>query len=337
MDSNLNSLETPSVSIPFINLHQHSTYSNLIKLDAFWLPDQIVERGLEINYPYIALTDHWWISGWYSLYKACKSKWVKPLFGCELYVVDSLDKQNEFKAQWKKVKVWTDDAGAEDELSDKDKEKLTKNDIKRYHLVAIAETQEGLENLQHLVTIAWNEWFYYRPSVDWDLLKKYGKWIVFSTACEAGKVSVLIKDTLKNWWTEQEAIDKASEFFLEMKQMFPDENQLFAELMPIERNRHLHTLLYYAAKKANIPMIATCDSHYPRKEDSMAQDLLICIGDKTLYKDPNRRQYDQEQFYMKSGQEMFDSMKNIFPHIPDEEIISILWNTVKIGERCSGT
>ena len=317
----------------FVNLHSHTTFSNAIKLDAFGTLGQCLERSKDIKCEYFAVTDHWVISSFYNLIKDAKKAGITPILGCELYVVESLELQDKYRAQKKtKSNKWeSDDEALQDAVS--------KDSLQRFHLVALVENTTWLKNLYKIVSHAWTKGFYYRPSVDWKFLNDHKEGLIFSSACEGWYPISKMKKASYEWKTTEEIIKEGEKALSFMKNIFNHkDDSFFAEIIPIWNSRPqpllLYKYLYQAAKNLNIPIIWTCDSHYPNKEDSVYQDILLCIWDNKKFYDKDRRKYPKGQFYNRSYGEMFDSMKiDYWDTISDEEISEILNRTYTIAER----
>ena len=268
----------------FVHLHLHSEYSLLdgstrINL----LPKRVKELGMDA----VALTDHGNMYGAIAFYKACKDEGIKPILGCEVYV-------------------------AEKDMTIKDKTN------KRFHLILLAENNEGFKNIMKIVSIAFVDGYYYKPRVDKEVLKKYAKGIIATSACLGGEVQRFILDR------DLEAARAAA---LEYREIF-GENNFFLELqdhgMPDQArvNRELVKL----SEDLNIPLTASNDVHYLNKDDAKSHDVLLCIQTGKTIKEENRMKFPSDEFYLKSP----DEMAALFPDNKDA-----LENTVKIAERCN--
>jgi len=318
----------------FVNLHSHTTYSNAIKLDAYGTLDQVLERTKDIKSEFFAVTDHWIISSFFNLIKMSKKSGITPILWCELYVVDSIELQNQYKSQKKsKSNKWeTDDEALQQAVS--------KDSIQRYHLVAIAENTKWLKNLYKLISYAWTKWFYYRPSVDWKFLEEHKEGLIFSSACEGWYPIAKMRKVAANGGNEADIIkewERALMFMNEKLSSWKNVN-FFSEIIPIWNSRkmplELYKNLYKASKNVWIPMIATCDSHYPNKEDYVYQDILLAIWDNKKFYDPERRKYPEWQFYNRHFDEMLEDMlKDYWDVIPEQEIRDMLELTYQIALR----
>jgi DNA polymerase III subunit alpha len=270
----------------FVNLHSHSHYS---LLDGFGSPEAIILRTKELGYPAAALTDHGVTYGLVEFYKAAKKEGIKPILGCEMYIAP----RTRF-------------------------DKEPKIDVKPYHLTLLAKNNEGYKNLLQLVTKANLEGFYYKPRVDYGLLKTYGKGLIALSGCIQGHLPRLILDE-----NEEDIHAKIKEyidifgkddFYLEMQ----DHPLLEEQGIVNERLKKL-------AKEYDLQLVVTNDSHYPRPEDSEAHDILLCIQTGTNVNEENRMRYTGD-FSIRE----VDDLRAAFPDTPEA-----IENTVKIAEKCN--
>lgn len=270
----------------FVNLHGHSHYS---LLDGLGSPKEIVARAKELGYPAVALTDHGVTYGLVELYQEAKYAGIKAVLGCEFYVAPRTRFDKEGKA-----------------------------DTKPYHLTVLAETNEGYQNILKLVTKAHLEGFYYKPRVDYGLLKAYSKGLIVLSGCLAGHLSRSILSG------NEEEIHRVIEMHIEI---FGKENY-FLELQDhplVESQGIVNERLKQLAKQYNLPMVLTFDSHYPRPEDTDAHDILLCIQTGTNVSDENRMRYSGD-FSLRD----VDELKEAFSDVPE-----VFENPLKIAERCS--
>jgi len=277
------------MSKDFVNLHVHSHYS---LLDGLPKIDALVSTAKEQGASAIALTDHGALYGAIEFYQACKKADIKPIIGVETYVAPEGHKN-----------------------------KRAKIDEKSYHLVLLAETDEGYHNLIKLITAAHLDGFYYRPRVDHELLRKYSKGIIALSACIKGEIpSAILNDDLVN----------AEKLIREHQDIFGKEN-FFLELQhhpSLPQQAQVNEAVIKLSKKTGAPLVATSDSHYLHPTDAEAQDILLCIHMKKQLSDPDRMSMAGSDVSLKSPAEM----SSIFSDTP--EAIS---NTVKIAERCNVT
>ena len=270
--------------VPFCHLHFHTCYS---LLDSAVKVKDAVAAARDMGMEHLAMTDHGVLYGAVEFYKACLSHGIKPIIGCEVYVARH---------------------GIEERSSQRN----------NMHLVLLAETQEGYENLVRLVSLAHLEGVYYKPRIDKALLRKYSKGLIGLSACLRGEV---------NEACMHGDPDKAIELAREYSDIL-GKNNFFLELQDhgIEEEKTARQNMLKVAKATGLPLIATNDVHYVRKEHAEAHDVLICLQRGDLVADPNRHRYQGDQFYMKSGEEM----AALFPGQPEA-----IANTVEIARRCN--
>lgn len=268
----------------FVHLHLHSEYS---LLDGSTRISLLPKRVKELNMNAVALTDHGNMYGAIAFYKACKDEGIKPILGCEVYI-------------------------SKKDLSIKDKSN------ERYHLILLAENNEGFKNIMKIVSIGFVDGYYYKPRIDKEVLKKYSKGIIATSACLGGEVQKLILNR---------DIEAAKKSALEYRGIF-GENNFFLELqdhgMPEQArvNRELINL----SKELEIPLTVSNDVHYLNKDDAKSHDVLLCIQTGKTVNDENRMKFPSDEFYLKSP----DEMAALFPENKDA-----LENTVEIANRCN--
>lgn len=270
---------------PFTHLHVHTEYS---LLDGSAKIKELIARAKELNMDSIAITDHGAMYGVIDFYKEAKAQGIKPVIGCEVYVAS--------KSRFSKENTG----------------------FNYCHLVLIAENNEGYQNLIKLVSYGFIEGFYYKPRIDIELLKKYHKGIIASSACLAGPVARNIL---------QVSYEKAKEVALEYDEIFGRGN-FFLELQDhgLKEQQIVNHALMRLHNETGIPMICTNDSHYIYKEDSTPHDILLCIQTGKTVNDSDRMRYEGGQFYLKSSDEMYE----LFPYAEEA-----LENTWKIAQRCN--
>jgi len=272
----------------FVHLHTHTEYS---LLDGASKIPQLVAYAKELGMPALAITDHGVMYGVIEFYKECQKQGIKPIIGCEVYITSG-------------------------ERTDKS---MSARD-KMYHLILLAENNEGYQNLMKLVSIGEVEGFYYKPRIDKEVLRKYSKGLICLSACVAGEVPKHILrgelETAEQVMQEYLNIFGKDHYFLEIQN-----HDLPEEKIVDEQLRKL-------AAKYGIGLVATNDLHYVRREDAAGQDVLLCIQTNAQYTDPHRMRFNNDMYYLKSRQEMAER----FPE--DKEALD---NTVKIAERCNVT
>ncbi|WP_315072308.1 DNA polymerase III subunit alpha [uncultured Clostridium sp.] len=268
----------------FVHLHLHTEYS---LLDGSGKIKKLMKRAKELGMKSIAITDHGVLYGLVDFYKAAKENDIKPILGCEVYVVP---KSRHIKQP--------------------DKENST------YHLVLLVKNQTGYENLMKIVSTASIEGFYYKPRIDHDYLRKHSDGLIALSACLGGEVqSYHLKDNY----------EKAKETALIYKEIFNGDFYIELQNHGMEEQQKVNEENIKLAEETGIPLIATNDVHYIKKEDSKSHDILMCIQTAKTVDDPHRRRYPSDQFYLKSAEEMWD----MFSYVPEA-----LENTVKISEEC---
>ena len=241
----------------FIHLHTHSHYS---LLDGLSKVEDMVRIAGEHKMDAMAITDHGNMYGAIEFYKKCKKAGIKPIIGCEVYVA---------------------------ERGMKDKEPGIDN--KRYHLILLAKNITGYKNLMKIVTKANLEGYYYKPRVDGELLREYSEGIIALSGCMGGKLSkAILADNM----------EKAEALVIEHQEIFGKENY-FIEIQShphIERDQELREKLAKLAKKFNIPLVATQDSHYPCKDDHKAHHTLLQVNTGTDGKDSSKFEFSDDDF-----------------------------------------
>ena len=271
---------------PFVHLHVHTKYS---LLDGASDIKSLIAYAKELNMPAVAITDHGVMYGVIEFYQEAKKQGIKPIIGCEVYITSG----SYF-------------------------DKGIKERDNQYHLILLAENNEGYQNLMKLVSIAHLEGFYYKPRIDKDVLRKYSGGIIGLSACIAGEIpSHIIRgelETAEKCLQEYIDIFGQDNFFLEIQN-----HGIQEELIS---NAELKRL----AAKYGLGLVATNDLHYVRREDAEGQDVLLCIQTAATVDDPMRMKFANDQFYLKCKDEM--TLK--FPDCPEAIV-----NTAKIAERCN--
>lgn len=265
--------------------HLHS-HTEYSLLDGSNRITDYLDRVKELGMDSAAITDHGVMYGVVDFYKYAKEIGIHPVIGCEVYVAPK---------------------GMEN-----------KSSADRYHhLVLLAENNTGYANLCHLVSEGFKKGFYYRPRIDFDLLSSYSEGLIALSGCLAGKIpKLLIQGNYKG------ACDAASEY-----QNLFGADHYYLELQDhgIPEQKEVNRLLIRMGKELGIPLVATNDVHYTRKEDADAHDVLLCIQTKKTVDDQNRLRYEGGQYYVKSPAEM----QALFPEVPEA-----LENTASIAKRC---
>ena len=190
-------------------------------------------------------------------------------------------------------------------------------DKKRYHQVLLAKNEEGYKNLSRLSSMGFIEGYYYKPRIDKKLIRKYAKGLIATTCCLAGEVPRAIIE---------KGEEEAEKLFLEWLSIFEEDYYIELQRHGIEEQEQCNEVLIRWSKKHNVKMIATNDVHYIGQEDSMAQDILLCLQTGKDYDDPNRMRFENDQFYLKSPEEM----STLFHDVPEA-----LDNTVEVMDKIS--
>ena len=271
----------------FVHLHNHTMYS---LLDGAIRPKELIAAAAEWGMGAISITDHGNMFGAVEFYLAAKKAGIKPIIGSEVYVAIN---------------------GIES------REAVRGNNDGANHLVLLAATDQGYRNLMKLVSIGFTDGFYYKPRVDKKLLRKYHEGLIALTACLGGEVPQLITQG------DQEAAEQVAleyldifgegNFYLEIQDhAIPEEKTALAGLVEISR-------------KHNIPLVATNDAHYLKREHASSHEVLLCISTGKTLEDQNRMKMETGEIYLKTP----DEMKELFADYPDA-----IANTVDIAERC---
>ncbi|PLX91472.1 MAG: DNA polymerase III subunit alpha, partial [Desulfuromonas sp.] len=272
----------------FVHLHLHSQYS---LLDGAIKIDDLVKRGREYKMPALAVTDHGNMFGAIEFYQKASSAGIKPIIGCEVYVAPGarFDKGNA--------------RGSSDAS---------------YHLVLLCQNITGYRNLCHLISAAYREGFYYKPRIDWELLKERHHGLIALTACLGGEIPTLL------------GMNRQDEALARVKQMSEifDDNRLFLELQEnhLPEQEPVNRGLIELHNELGLPLVATNDCHYLTREDAYAHEVLLCIQTGKTMDDPNRMRFSNNEFYVKTP----DEMSALFAHVPEA-----IDNTVAIAERCN--
>ena len=271
----------------FTHLHVHTEYS---LLDGSNKIKEYVKRLKELGMDSGAITDHGVMFGVIDFYKEAKAQGIKPILGCEVYVAPN---------------------------SRFDKE-VTGGEDRYYHLVLLAENNQGYSNLMKIVSRGFTEGYYYKPRVDMEVLNQFHEGIICLSACLAGEVQ---RDISKGLY------DEAKKAALRYEACFGKGNY-FLELQDhgIPEQKTVNAALVRMSKELDIPLVATNDIHYTYAEDAQAHDILLCIQTSKLVTDTNRMRYEGGQYYVKSELEM----RQLFPYAQEA-----LDNTARIADRCN--
>jgi DNA polymerase-3 subunit alpha len=290
----------------FVHLHLHTEYS---LLDGLTKTKKLTSRIKEMGMDTVAITDHGTMYGAIEFYKACQKEEVKPIIGMEAYTTLVDHKIRPEKGE----------------------------KFQNYHLLLLAKNMEGYKNLMKITSIAHMEGYYYRPRINNEVLAKYSKGLICTSACPAGELaSHLIDD-------DYNGAMKTAKWF---KDVFEDDYYLEIQRhkyhehispgMPRDIREEQEKMTKYEKKinegvmklssEMGIPIVATNDAHYLNKDDADAQDALVCVATGKEVKDTKRIRFiDTPEYYVKSPEEM----EELFPDAPES-----LANTVKVAEKC---
>ena len=271
----------------FTHLHVHTEYS---LLDGSCKIKELVSRAKELGMDSMAITDHGVMYGVIDFYRAAREVGIKPVIGCEVYVTSASRFDRET-------------VGGEDRY---------------YHLVLLAENNQGYQNLMKIVSKGFVDGFYYKPRVDYEILKEYSEGIIALSACLAGEVQRMVSRGL---------YEKGREAALRYQDIFGQGN-FFLELQDhgIPAQNTVNQGLLRMSHETGIELVATNDIHYTYAEDATPHDLLLCIQTGKKVADENRMRYEGGQYYCKSEEEM----RELFSYAGEA-----IDNTHRIAERCN--
>lgn len=270
----------------FVHLHIHTEYS---LLDGANRIKDLIKHTKELGMDSIAITDHGVMYGVVDFYKEAVNNGIKPILGCEIYTA----KRSRFDKQ----------AGLDSEPG---------------HLVLLAKNNIGYKNLMKIVSLGFTEGFYYKPRVDMEVLERYSEGLIALSACLSGDIP---RALLNNDY------EKAKEIAQRFNNVFgQDSFYLELQMNGIEEQNLVNQQLIKLSKDMGIPLIATNDAHYLRREDARAHEILLCIQTGKNINDEDRMKFSSDDFYVKSPQEMINMFKNI------PEAVS---NTVKVAQMCN--
>ncbi len=271
----------------FTHLHVHTEYS---LLDGSSKIKEITKRAKELGMDSLAITDHGVMYGAIDFYRAALANGVKPIIGCEVYVAPGSRFDKEANA----------------------------GEDRYYHLILLAENNKGYQNLCRIVSKGFVEGFYYKPRVDYEVLKEFSEGIICLSACLAGEVQRFLAKG------EYEQAKEAAARYIDI---YGKENY-FLELqdhgIPVQKT--VNQSLLRLSQELGVELVCTNDVHYTYEDDTEAHDILLCIQTGKKKSDEDRMRYEEGKFYLKSEEEM----ASLFPYAPQA-----LENTHKIAERCN--
>jgi DNA polymerase-3 subunit alpha len=291
-------METPR----FVHLHLHTDYS---LLDGACDLEEVVDEAARRQMPAVAVTDHGNLFAAESFYRAAKTRGVKPIIGCEVYVAKGSRHDRGESSQHEGPNGAT---GGQAEPGQRGAN----------HLVLLCENAEGYRNLVKLVSAGFLEGFYYKPRIDYDLLSKHSSGLIALSACLRGAVTENLVE---------ERPDQAREAAYRLRDIFGKGN-FFLEIqdqgLPIEKK--INPQIVSLSRETGIPLVATNDCHYLKHSDARAQEVLLCIQTGKTMSDTHRMKFSTDQFFFKTAEEM----SQVFGEIPDA-----LERTVAIASRCN--
>jgi len=267
-------------------VHLHN-HSEYSLLDGFSRLGDMVNRAQELGQPAIALTDHGNLHGAIEFYQSAKKVGVKPIIGVEAYVADgSLSERNPAKRF-------------------------------PFHMTLLAQNKAGYQNLLKLVTASHLEGFYYYARMDREILERYSEGLIVLSGCPSGELARSIKTG---------DLDAAHETLEWYGNVFQD--RYYLELMMHEHvpgQAEINDAIIQLSSQTGLPMVVTNDSHYVRRDDHVAQDILTCIQTNSNVKDPKRLHMEDTTYYLRSAAEMSEGWSHV---------TEALENTVRIAESC---
>ena len=271
----------------FVHLHLHTQFS---LLDGAIRLGELFNQAKNYRMPALAITDHGAMFGAIEFYQQAQRHGIKPIIGCEVYVAPG--------SRFEKASRGISEAS--------------------FHLILLAKNLTGYRNLMKLVSAGYFEGFYYRPRVDKELLQKHNEGLIALSACLQGEIPSLLASG-----DSALALKVAEEY----RSIFPD-RRFYLELQEnkIPEQKKVNAGLLEIARKLSLPLVATNDCHYLRKEDAKAHEVLLCIQTGKTLKDLDRMKFSTEEFFFRSAEEM----EELFAYCPES-----LQNTIEVAERCN--
>ncbi len=268
-------------------VHLH-VHSEYSLLDGMCRIKELPKRAKELGMKAIALTDHGVMYGAVQFFQECKAEGIKPIIGCEMYVAprDRFSKEH----------------GIDDKYS---------------HLILLAKNNTGYQNLIKLVSISFKEGYYYKPRIDTNILKEYSEGLICLSGCLAGSINKAILN---------DDLELVKEIALWHKDVFGEDYYLEIQNNGVPEQVMVNQKLIMLSRELNIPLVATNDTHYLKKEDSYVHEILLCMQTGKKMTDPDRMKFETNEFYLKSPEEM----EEYFKAFPDA-----IENTVKIADKCN--
>ncbi|HQK87890.1 MAG TPA: PHP domain-containing protein, partial [Acidobacteriota bacterium] len=272
------------MSQPFVHLHVHTDYS---LLDGACAIDRLVAKAAASRMPALAITDHGNLYGAVQFYEKAKKVGIKPIIGSEVYIVSG--------SRHEKTRASEDS----------------------FHLILLVKDRDGYQNLCRLVSLSYLEGFYYRPRIDFELLRRHSRGLIGLSACLAGEIPTCIMAG------NEAGAEAAARRYAEI---FGDGN-FYLELQDhgLPNQAPVNEALVALSRRTGIPLVATNDCHYLEPADALAHEVLVCIQTGKLLADENRMEFQSKEFYVKTA----DEMAARFGHVPEA-----LANTLQVAERC---
>ncbi len=271
----------------FVHLHVHSQYS---LLEASCRISRLVKNTVDMGMPAVALTDNGNMFGAVEFYFACKDAGIKPILGVDIYLAP--------------------------------KSRLTKGEdreaaqMPNRRLVLLAQNAVGYENLCRISSIGYQEGFYYKPRIDFEILKKYSSDLIALSGNSRGEIAYAF---------QKHGPDVAVQKIRELQEIFPERFYLELNRTGTPEWQEINKFLIEASKITGAPLVATNNVHYLEQEDQLAQEVLICIGSNKTLQDESRFRLGSDQFYFKKPEQM----RALFQDIPEA-----CDRTLEIAERC---
>jgi DNA polymerase-3 subunit alpha len=271
----------------FVHLHVHSEYS---LLDGAARIERLVDRAVELGMTSLALTDHGVMYGAIAFYKACMRRGIQPIIGCEMYFTSG-------------------------SLEDKGK----RQDQPMYHLILLARSFTGYQNLMKLCSIAHIQGFHYKPRIDYAHLAQHAEGLIALSACLGGEVAQhLLHDR----------IEDARAAAYRYRELFGDDFYLEIQDHGLREQKKVMQSMIDLSRETQIPLVATNDVHYISQQDARVQDVLLCIGTGKTIEDQDRMKMVSDQMYLRSEAEM----KQVFAHVPEA-----IHHTQEVANKCQFT
>ncbi|KEI01870.1 DNA polymerase III subunit alpha [Clostridium botulinum] len=268
-------------------VHLH-THTEYSLLDGSGKIGGLISRAKELGMKSLAITDHGTMFGCVDFYKKAKEAGIKPIIGCEIYVASN------------SMHI-----------------KRLDSENRNHHLVLLVKNEQGYKNLMKIVSKAAIDGFYYKPRVDHEYLKEHSEGLIALSACLAGEVSYNLLNGTK---------DKAREVALFYKDIFKEGFYIELQYHGIDKQLRVNEMLVELARELDIPLVATNDVHYIKKEDAKSHEVLLCIQTGKTLDDEDRMRYEPQKFYLKSPEEMYET----FSYVSEA-----LENTNKIADECN--